>query len=223
MLKKVLIAVAVVVVGFLGFVATRPAEFSIERSATMSAPPAVIAGLITDFHNWDQWSPWSKLDPAQKTDYSGAPSGTGAVFHWAGNDKVGEGRMTIENVEADKAVTIKLEFLKPWEATNKSVFAMAPAGSGTKVTWTMSGENNFMAKAMSVFMDMEKMVGPDFEKGLASMKTVAETAEKKRVEEAQKAAAAAQAAAAAAAAAAAQAAAAAAAAAAPPVAAHVKK
>ncbi len=178
MLKKVALAFAVIVVALAAFIATRPAEFRIVRSRTLSAPPAVVHGYVNDFHKWAEWSPWEKLDPALKRDHSGAPAGTGAVYAWSGNSQVGEGRMTITDSRAPHSVTIRLEFIKPFAATNTSQFDFAPSGSGTQVTWAMSGRNNFTSKAFSVFMDMDKMVGADFERGLANLDTVTAAAAK---------------------------------------------
>jgi uncharacterized protein YndB with AHSA1/START domain len=178
MLKKVLIGVAAVVVLFVVIVATRPATFHVERSTMVSAPPEAVFAQVNDFHAWPNWSPWEKMDPGLKRTYAGAPSGQGSVYEWAGNDKVGEGRMTIEKSDKPSLVSIKLEFLKPFAATNTATFAFTPAAEGTKVTWAMDGSNNFMSKAFQLFMDMDQMIGKDFEQGLASMKTVAEAAAK---------------------------------------------
>jgi hypothetical protein len=156
-------------------VATRPAHFSITRTTTIAAPDSVIFAQVNDFHRWDGWSPWARLDPAMKTTYSGAPAGAGAVYEWAGDGKVGEGRMTILESKPSSLVRINLEFLKPFAATNLTDFTFTPDGSGTKVTWTMSGENNFMTKAVGLMMNMDKTVGGDFEKGLSQLKTVAES------------------------------------------------
>jgi uncharacterized protein YndB with AHSA1/START domain len=178
MLKKVLIGVAVVLVGFVLVVSTRPATFHVERSTTVSAPPDAVFAQVNDFHAWPNWSPWEKMDPGMKKTFSGAPSGQGSVYAWAGNDKVGEGRMTIEKADKPSLLSIKLEFLKPFAATNTATFTFAPAAEGTKVTWAMDGNNNFMSKAFQLFMDMDKMIGKDFEQGLASMKAAAEAAPK---------------------------------------------
>jgi hypothetical protein len=118
------------------------------------------------------------MDTGMKKTFSGAPLGQGAVYSWAGNDKVGEGRMTIEKSDKPSLVSIKLEFLKPFAATNTATFSFAPAAEGTKVTWAMDGHNNFMSKAFQLFMDMDKMIGKDFEQGLAAMKAAAEAAPK---------------------------------------------
>jgi carbon monoxide dehydrogenase subunit G len=178
MLKKVLIGVAAVVVVFVIVVSTRPATFHVERSTTVSAPPDAVFAQVNDFHAWPNWSPWEKMDPGMKKTFSGSPSGPGSVYSWQGNDKVGEGRMTIEKSDKPSLVSIKLEFLKPFAATNTATFSFVPAAEGTKVTWAMDGNNNFMSKTFQMFMDMDKMIGKDFEQGLASMKTAAESAAK---------------------------------------------
>ena len=179
MMKKVLLAVLLIVVVFVVVVATRPADFRITRSATIAAPPAVVFAQVNDFHLWDAWSPWAKLDPAMKQTHEGAPAGTGAIYSWAGNKDVGEGRMTLTESRAPELVRIKLEFLKPFPAVNTTEFSFKPEGTQTAVTWSMSGTNGFMAKAFCMFMNMDKMVGGDFEKGLAQLKTVAEAAGRK--------------------------------------------
>ena len=177
MLRKLGIAFAVVVVLMAGFavvVALQPADFRIERSATMATTPATVFALINNFHQWDHWSPWAKLDPEMTTTFEGPEAGAGAVYSWSGNDLVGEGKMTITESRPDALVQIKLEFLRPMAATNTTRFALAPEGEGTTVTWSMEGTNNFVGKAFCLFMDMDKLVGGDFEKGLAAMKSVAE-------------------------------------------------
>ena len=172
MLKKVALFVVLILAAFAAFVAIRPAEFRIERSRTLAAPPDVVHAYVNDFTKWPEWSPWEKLDPAMKRELSGPPAGPGAVYFWSGNDQVGEGRMTITDSRPPGSVTIRLEFLKPWTATSVTRFDLAPSGSGTQVTWAMTGRNNFVAKAMTVFMDMDATVGPDFEKGLANLDAV---------------------------------------------------
>jgi len=178
MLKKILIGIAAVIVLFVIVVATRPAEFRIERSTVVAAPPERPFSQVNDFHAWPGWSPWEKLDPGMKRTHGGAPAGVGATYAWIGNDDVGEGRMTIEKSDKDKTIGIKLEFIKPFAATNQTTFTFTPEGSGTKVNWAMEGQNSFMAKAASLFMDMDKLVGADFERGLASLKTISESAPK---------------------------------------------
>jgi len=186
MLKKILLGLVAVIVALAGFVATRPAEFSMQRTATIQASPDIAFALVNDFHNWEQWSPWEKLDPAMKKTYEGAAAGTGAKYAWAGNDEVGEGRMTIEESKPSEAIRIKLEFLKPWEATNTTHFLFKPEGETVSVTWKMEGTNTFVGKAFWTFIDMEGMLAKDFDKGLAAMKTAAETEAKKRAAEALK-------------------------------------
>ena len=182
MLKKILGGLAAAILVLVAFIATRPADFTIQRGATLPVTPDVAFVLVNDFHRWNEWSPWDRLDPNQKTTHAGSESGTGAVYSWVGNDDVGEGRMTIEDSKVNELVRIKLEFIKPFAATNTTTFAFKPVEGGTEVTWVMSGTNDFIGKAFSVVMDMDEMVGKDFEKGLANMKTAAEAEAKKRAE-----------------------------------------
>jgi len=177
-LKKILIALVVIVVVFVGVVAMRPSEFRVTRTAAISAPAPAIFAQVNDFHNWAAWSPWAKLDPAMKQTYEGAPAGVGAISRWAGNNQVGEGSMTITASRPNELIRIKLEFLKPFAATNIAEFTFKPEGNQTAVTWSMAGKNNFIAKAVHLFMNMDKMVGGQFEKGLAQMKSVVEAAPK---------------------------------------------
>lgn len=160
--------------GFMLLVARRPDVFTVARSATIAAPPQAVFALLDDFHQWPRWSPWEKLDPQMKRTFSGAPRGEGAVYSWAGNRKAGEGRMTITGSRPAERLAIQLEFFKPWVATNAVEFLLRPAAGGVDVEWTMTGRNNFAFKAMQVFMNMERLVGGDFEKGLAELKRVAE-------------------------------------------------
>ena len=178
MARKILIGVAALVVLLVLVILTRPATFHIERSIIMAAPPENAFAQVNDFHAWPAWSPWEKLDPAMKKTFDGPPSGVGAKYAWTGNDQVGEGRMTIEKSEKPSQIVIKLEFLKPFAATNQTTFTFTPNAGGSHVTWAMDGENSFMAKAASLFMDMDKLIGGDFDKGLAAMKTAAESAPK---------------------------------------------
>lgn len=183
MLKKIGLALAVVIVAFVVVVALQPSSFHIERSRKMDAPPYVAFNLINDFHRWSAWSPWEKLDPGMEKKHLGPAFGVGSIYEWSGNDDVGEGRMTIVGSQPEKKVAVKLEFIKPWEATNQTVFSLKPTDQGVEVTWTMNGQNNFMAKAASLFMNMDELVGKDFEAGLAQMEKVAE-AEAKAIEKA---------------------------------------
>jgi hypothetical protein len=172
--KRIAIGVAVVIGLFLVVVATRPAKFRIERSTSIKAARATVHASVNDFHGWKAWSPWDKLDPAMKQTYTGSPAGAGAAYAWEGNKDVGKGRMTITDSTPEK-ITIRLEFLEPFPATNTTIFTFSGAGDETQVSWAMEGENDFMGKAFSLFMDMDKMVGADFEKGLAALKGIAET------------------------------------------------
>jgi hypothetical protein len=174
MLIYILIAVAAVVVAFIGVVSMRPSDFRVSRTATISAPPPAVFAQVNDFHKWDAWNPWSKLDPNIKQTYGGAPAGVGATYAWTGNGNVGEGRMTITESHPSDLIRIRLEFLKPFAATHTAEFTFKPAGPKTDLTWSMAGKNNFMAKAMHLFMNMDKMIGGQFEKGLADIKAIAE-------------------------------------------------
>jgi hypothetical protein len=169
-------AIALLLIGLLIIVAMQPAEFRISRKGLINAPPAKAFAQVNDFHNWEAWSPWANLDPTMKQTYEGPPSGKGAVYSWDGNKQVGEGRMTITESHPHELIVIKLEFIKPFTATNTTEFAFAPKGSQTEVTWTMLGKNNFMMKAMHMLMNMEKILGKEFDKGLAAMKIAAERA-----------------------------------------------
>ena len=174
MLKKILVASAAVIILFFIVVATRPANYSVTRSTTIIAPAEVVFAQVNNLHNWDAWSPWAELDPDMKQDYEGPEAGVGAVYSWEGNGDVGKGRMTIIESAPDELVGIKLEFFKPMSSTCTTEFAFAPDGDRTSVTWTMSGTNNFAGKAFSLFMNMDKLVGGDFEKGLTKMKATSE-------------------------------------------------
>jgi hypothetical protein len=178
MLKKILIALVVIVIVFVIVVALQPTDFRITRSATIAASPEAVFAQVNDLHKWDAWSPWAKLDPAMKQTHEGAAAGVGAIYSWDGNSDVGAGRMTITETRTNEAVLIKLEFFKPMAAVSDTEFMFKPEGNQTTVTWTMSGKNNFVSRAFCLFMNMDKMVGGDFEKGLASLKTIAEVAGK---------------------------------------------
>jgi hypothetical protein len=179
MLKKILIVVAAIILVFVVIVALQPPEFRVSRAATISAPGSTVFAQVNDFHNWVAWSPWAKLDPSMKQTYDGAPAGTGAVYTWTGNREVGEGRMTITESRPSDLIRINLEFLKPFKATSTTEFTFKSDGAQTAVTWNMTGKNNFISKAICLFMNMDKMVGGDFERGLAQLKSVSEAAAKK--------------------------------------------
>jgi hypothetical protein len=173
MLKKVLVGLVIVVAFLFAFVASRPSSFVVERSAVIAAPPAVVFARLADFGQWSAWSPWEKLDPAMKRSISGAPATVGHSYAWSGNAKAGEGRMTITELTPER-IDVRLEFLKPWKATNETVFTLAPEGSGCRVTWTMSGTSGFAMKAMGLVTNMDAMVGKDFEQGLRNLRATAE-------------------------------------------------
>jgi hypothetical protein len=174
----VLIGIAALIAIFFVVVAMQPAEFRITRSATMAAPASAVFGQVNDFHNWIAWSPWEKLDPALKRNYEGQPAGAGAVYSWVGNKQVGEGRMTITESRPDEFVRLKLEFLKPFVATNTTEFTFQPQGNQTLMTWDMTGRNNCLFKAFSLLFNMQKIVGKQFEEGLNNLKQVVENPKK---------------------------------------------
>jgi uncharacterized protein YndB with AHSA1/START domain len=170
----VILAVAIAIV--LVLASTKPATFSIQRSAVMQAPAETIFPLINDYHQWTKWSPWENKDPALKRSYSGAESGKGAVYAWDGNKNVGSGRMEILDASSPSKITIKLDFFKPFEAHNTAEFTFVPErdAAATNVIWVMRGPSSFMSKVMQVFMDFDKMIGRDFETGLANLKALSE-------------------------------------------------
>ena len=173
MLKKIAIVVVILLAIVLGLAAAKPDNFRVQRSASIKAPPEKIFPYLDDFHRWDAWSPWEKMDPAMKRTYSGPEKGKGSVYAWEGNDKVGKGRM--EMLESSPSrVFIKLDFLSPFEAHNTAEFTLEPQGDSTKVTWTMDGPAPFISKLMQVFCSMDSLVGKDFETGLANLKAAAE-------------------------------------------------
>jgi hypothetical protein len=180
MFKKFGLALAALVVALLAFIQTRADSFAVDRTAYVAAPPALVYGLVADFHQWEGWSPWAKLDPAMKTTYAG--SGVGGSYAWEGNDKVGSGKMTFTDLKAPVLVGLTLEFIQPFPATNHTEFRFLPEGEGTRVTWLMTGKNGFLSKAFGLMVSMDQMVGKDFEKGLGAMKGLAEAAAKKAAE-----------------------------------------
>jgi uncharacterized protein YndB with AHSA1/START domain len=174
MLKTIAIAVVVVVGGFLIYAATRPDTFRVERTATIKAPPERIFPLINDFQRWGAWSPFEKKDPAMKRTLSGAPSGSGAVYEWDGNKEIGQGRMEIVESVPPSRVTLKLDFTRPFKAHNIVDFTLEPRGDSTQVTWAIHGPSPFISKVMGIVFNMDKMIGKDFEAGLAALKSVSE-------------------------------------------------
>ena len=176
MMLKILIGVAVIAIILVVVVATRPATFHLERSITIAAPAKTVFAQVNDFRAWQAWSPWEGMDPNLKRNYEGPPSGNGTAYSWSGNNKVGEGKMTIEQSDPGSKIVIKLEFLRPFKATNAATFTFTPVAEGTKVSWAMDGCNGFISKAFHMMMDMDKLVGKDFERGLTAMKVQAEKA-----------------------------------------------
>ncbi|RCS56797.1 SRPBCC family protein [Parvibium lacunae] len=174
MLKKILLIAMGVVGALLGYAATQPDDFSIERSLVVKATPEKPFSLVNDFHQWSRWSPWEKKDAAMQKTHRGPASGVGAIYEWQGNREVGEGRMEIIESIAPKTIKIKLDFITPMAASNTVVFSFQPQDEATNITWSMSGKNAFLTKIFLIFFSMEDMVGPDFEAGLANLKMLAE-------------------------------------------------
>ncbi|HKA41969.1 MAG TPA: SRPBCC family protein [Burkholderiales bacterium] len=174
MIKTIGVIVLALVAGVLIFAATKPDTFRVQRSASIKAPPEKVFALINDFKRWDAWSPWEKKDPAMKRTFGAVTSGKGAVYAWEGNREVGEGRMEIAESVPPARVKLKLDFLKPFEAHNVVEFNLEPKGESTNVTWAMQGDTPYFAKIIHVFIDMDSMVGKDFEAGLANLKAAAE-------------------------------------------------
>lgn len=174
MLKMIAIAVVVLLVGVLVLAAMKPDVFRVQRTTVIKAPPEKLFALLEDFNNWSAWSPYEKFDPDMKRTISGAAKGKGAVYEWEGKGKAGAGRMEILDSTPHSKITIKLDFTKPFEAHNTAEFSFEPEGDATRVTWAMHGPNRFIAKIMQVFSDMDRMIGKDFETGLANLKAIAE-------------------------------------------------
>lgn len=174
MLKTIALVVVVIIAGILIFAATKPDTFRVERSAAIKAPPEKVFALINDFKRWEAWSPWEKKDPAMKRTYGATTGGKGAHYAWEGNSDVGQGSMDIAESVPPSKIALKLDFIKPFEGHNTVIFTLAPKGDMTDVTWSMSGPAPFMAKVMQVFINMDTMVGKDFESGLANLKAAAE-------------------------------------------------
>jgi uncharacterized protein YndB with AHSA1/START domain len=168
----IVLAIAIAIVLILA--ATKPDTFSVQRATAVRAPPETIFSLINDFHRWGTWSPYENKDPAMKRSYSGADSGKGAVYGWEGNKNVGSGRMEILDVSAPSKIVIKLDFFTPFEGHNTAEFTMLPQGDATSVTWLTHGPAPFMSKVMQVFINMDNMIGKDFEIGLANLKRLTE-------------------------------------------------
>jgi hypothetical protein len=175
MLKKVLLAVAVLLAALIIVIALQPDEFLVTRTASFGAPAPTIFSHVNNFHDWEAWSPWAKLDPDAQGRFEGAPEGEGAVFIWSGNEKIGEGRMTLVESRPHERIRIRLDFVRPMVGTSNVEFTFKPQGNGTEVTWTMSGHNNFVGKAMCLVMDIDRTLGHDFELGLANLKAIVQS------------------------------------------------
>ena len=174
MLKIIGIVIVVLIAGVLILAATKPDTFRVQRAASIKAPPDKIFALINDFNRWGGWSPWEKKDPAMKRTFGATTSGKGAVYAWEGNKDVGQGRMEIAESIPPSKIALNLDFVKPFEAHNLVEFTLEPKGDATNVTWAMQGDTPYFAKIIHVFINMDKMVGKDFETGLANLKTIAE-------------------------------------------------
>lgn len=174
MLKNIGIVVVILIAGIVILAATRPDTFRVQRAASINAPPEKIFPLINDFKRWSAWSPWEKKDPEMKRTFGAMTSGKGAVYAWRGNKDVGEGRLEIAESVPSSKVALNLDFVKPFTAHNWVEFTLVPAGNATSVTWRMEGNTPFFAKVIHVFINVDKMVGKDFETGLANLKAAAE-------------------------------------------------
>ncbi len=175
MIKKLAAGLGALVIILVIVIALQPPSFQVERSIQIAAPPTTPFSLINNFHHWEQWSPWAKLDPAMETTYEGPESGVGAVYRWSGNGDVGEGQMTITESTPGEKIVLSLEFKKPFEAQNTTVFLFVADGNTTTLVWRMEGTNNFIGKAMGLVMNMDAMIGESFEQGLAELKVISET------------------------------------------------
>ncbi|HSI40745.1 MAG TPA: SRPBCC family protein [Xanthobacteraceae bacterium] len=172
----VVAVLAAALASFLAYVATRPGRFRIVRSAFIAAPPELVFARLEDFRNWRAWSPWEKKDPALTRTYRGPESGPGAVYEWSGNAAVGQGRMEITEVTPPMLLRIRLDFFKPFKASNVAEFTLTRRQGGTNLSWAMEGPSRFVSKLMGVLMNMDRIVGADFEAGLNNLKALAERA-----------------------------------------------
>ncbi len=173
----VVVAVVILIAGLIAFAATRPDRFRVQRATSIKAPPEKIFALVNDLRSHGLWSPWEKKDPAMKRTYSGAASGEGAVYEWDGNKNIGKGRMEITETSPPSKVTFKLDFIKPFEGHNIAEFTLDANGDATNVTWAIYGPSPFLSKVMSLFCNMDRMIGREFETGLANLKTITESEE----------------------------------------------
>ena len=173
-LKRLLIGLVLLIAAFLVVFWFQPDDYRLTRQIMIAAPAARVFAQVNDLKKWDDWSPWAKLDPNAKVTFSGPQSGPGASFAWDGNDKVGAGTMTITESRPNQRIATRTDFTRPFAGTSQADFVFSEAGGQTNVIWTMSGQQNFIGKAICLFMSMEKMVGPDFDRGLAQLKRVSE-------------------------------------------------
>lgn len=171
---SILLALTFIVIILLVIIAGQPDEFAVTRATRVTAPPEKIFPHVNDLHQWEAWSPWVKLDPNAKSTFSGSASGAGASMAWEGNNKVGAGQMTITESQPGERIRLRLDFQKPMKATNTAEFKFRPEGGQTVVTWSMAGKSCFMGKVFGLLMDCEKMIGKQYEQGLASLKSVTE-------------------------------------------------
>jgi hypothetical protein len=178
MLKKIVLGLVAVVAVLAIVIALQSPEYRVTRTTTIAAPAPVVFAQVNDFHNWQSWSPWAKLDPAMTQSFAGAAAGTGAVYSWAGNAEVGEGRMTVIDSRPHDVIRIRLEFFKPFPSTNAAEFTFRPEGDRTAVTWSVVGEKTFVTKGIFMFVDVDKELGKYFEQGLVQMKSIAEAGRK---------------------------------------------
>jgi hypothetical protein len=174
MILRLAAGVAVLVGVVLVFAATRPSTFRVQRSIEIGAPPATVFALINDFHNWSRWAPQDKEDSSMQRTYSGAASGKGAISDWHSSGSAGIGRMSIRESLPTTRISVKTDFVKPFEAHNMNDFVLEPAGDGTKVIWTMNGTNLYLMKVMGIFVNIDRVMGKHFEAGLHNLKTLAE-------------------------------------------------
>jgi uncharacterized protein YndB with AHSA1/START domain len=175
MLNLILIGLLAIIVLFLIVVASRHTDFRISRSASIAAPPDIVFEHFNDLHKWNAWSPWARMDPNARQTFAGPPAGVGASYAWAGNKKVGEGRMTITEAQPAERVLMRLEFFKPFTATHITEFTFKPEGDQTAATWSMTGKNSFVGKAITLIMNCDKMIGGQFEQGFANLKSIVES------------------------------------------------
>lgn len=183
MIKKILLGLVVALLALVGFIASRPSAFTVQRTLTMKSKPEYVFPFVNSLYRWADWSPWNHLDPAMRRTYEGPVLGVGSLYTWSGNDQVGEGRMTIEESRKDELVRVKLEFIRPFPSTATSTVSIKPVSEGVSVTWAMEGRHGFLGKAAALFMDMDAMLGKDFEAGLANLRVVAEAEHAEEEEE----------------------------------------